>query len=65
MHKRVSLGGLLHLPLKGGGGFVMNCLIGADQIMLERAVKTSFLGEVESTVRLGIKHGFGGMAWPK
>lgn len=37
-------------------------LIGADQKILDRSVKMTFVGVVESTIRLGIKPEFGG--WP-
>lgn len=36
-------------------------LIGADQKIADWPIMTTFLGEVEASIRLGIKPQFGGM----
>lgn len=41
---------------------VTDCLIGADQKIPDRLVKTTFLGEVESSARSGINPRFGGLS---
>lgn len=41
---------------------VTDDLIGADHKIPDWPVKTTFLGEAEASIRLGIKPWFGGMA---
>ena len=44
---------------------VTNYLIGADERILDWPVKTTFLGEAEIVIKLGIEPWFGGLAWHK
>ena len=54
--KRVLLVELAHLPLGDREGYhEKGYLIGADQKIPYRLVKTTFLGDVTASLRLGIK----------